>query len=283
MAPEEPSPDLDATLADLWAKAQGLDGAALDLPDTVAPHHFVQWLMARDELIFHGSNRRDIDEFLPRRTSMELHDVGGRGNLGAVYGTHDGLWSMFFAVVDRGALRGSIRNGVSRFDAPDGDRVDVYHFSVSSVSLPEHPFTSGALYLLPRRTFQRIPFYPGGPPSPEWASTEPVRPIARILLEPEDFPFLDRVGGHDDGPLLEFGELATAVVDAATAAERVDGGFRITTTASRGDVERWAELAAGFFPDVYHRVDAVGAATSVTLTGPPALVHTMEDRLADLL
>lgn len=281
-APDPPPHELVPTLAGLWETARGLDGGVLDLPDGVAAHHLVQWLVERDELIFHGSNRRDIDEFLPRRTSTELHDVGGRGNLGAVYGTHDGLWSMFFAVVDRGSLRGSIRNGVSRFDAPDGRHVDVYHFSVSSVSLPDRPFTDGALYLLPRDTFTRIPFYPGGPPSPEWASTEPVRPIARILLEPADFPFLDDVGGHDDGPLLEFEALNTTVLAGAISAERVDGGFRFTTTAERPDVERWTELATSFFPDV-DRLISDEEPVEVTITGPPAIEHVLQQRLAGLL
>lgn len=281
--PDPPPPDIHPTLVDLWATAQGLDGGVLDLPDEVAAHHFVQWLMARDALIFHGSNSRDIDEFQPRRTSMELNDAGGRGNLGAVYGTHDGLWSMFFAVVDRRTLRGSIRNGVSRYDSPDGDHVDVYHFSVNSGSLPDRPFTDGALYLLPRTTFSRIPLYPGGPPSPEWASTDPVAPIARILLEPADFPFLDRVGGHDDGPLIELEELNKAVMDAATDAVRLEGGFRITTGARPDEVERWAGLAASFFPDVRYDVETTKHRTEVTITGPPALVHTLEDRLADLV
>ena len=280
LAPEPP-PD-DPIFSDLWETAQQLDGAALDL-DGVPPHRFVQWLLSRDIVIFHGSNDRTIDEFLPRRTSLELHDVGGRGNLGAIYGTHDGLWSMFFATVDRSALRGSISNGVARYDAPDGRTVDVYHFSVSSESLPERPFTAGALYLLPRDTFERIPFFPGGPPSPEWASHEPVRPICRILLEPEDFPFLDDIGGHDDGPLLELEELTNDVFDAATSAERIDGGFRFTTTADPGAVARWAELGSSFFPDMQRTVESDETGSAVTMTGPPALLHVMEGRLGDLI
>jgi hypothetical protein len=33
--------------------------------------------------------------------------------------------------------------------------------------------------------------------STQWASPVPVRPLAGIAVRPEDFPFLDRVNGHD--------------------------------------------------------------------------------------
>ena len=32
---------------------------------------------------------------------MEMMDETGRGNIAGVYGTHNGLWSMFFAIIDR--------------------------------------------------------------------------------------------------------------------------------------------------------------------------------------
>ncbi|HEY5652035.1 MAG TPA: hypothetical protein VIW46_11340, partial [Acidimicrobiia bacterium] len=137
--------------------------------------------MTTDSVIFHGSNRTDIDEFVPQRASMELNDTGGRGNLGAIYGTHDGLWAMFFAIIDRGRLRGSIRNGSTRYETPDRTQsVDRYHFSVHHEMLESAPYTTGALYLLPRAAFDRVPIYPGGPLSNEWACHEPIRPLARL-------------------------------------------------------------------------------------------------------
>lgn len=279
-APPDPAPD--PRYADAWASAQELDGGVLELGE-LETAGFVQWLMAQDVVIFHGSNDRAIDEFQPLRTSVELHDAGGRGNLGAVYGTHDGLWSLFFAVVDRPRLEGSIRNGVDRYTTPDGDIADVYHFSVSSTSLPARPFTDGALYLLPRDSFERAPFFPGGPPSPEWVSHEPVRPIARLLVSPEDFPFLDQVGGHDDGPLIELQTLMGRVLGGAVAAAPVDGGIRFTTEAAEETVTRWADLASEFFPDVQRRIEPSDAGLVVTVTGPPAVQHTLAEQLSHLL
>jgi hypothetical protein len=38
---------------------------------------------------------------------------------------------------------------------------------------------------------------------PQWASLEPVRPLARLNVTPADFPFLAKVRGHDHTILRE--------------------------------------------------------------------------------
>jgi hypothetical protein len=261
---------------------QDPDGGNIEIDGP--PHRFVQWLMATDSVIFHGSNRTDIDEFVPQRASMELNDTGGRGNLGAVYGTHDGLWAMFFAITDRSRLRGSIRNGTTRYETPDRTRaVDRYHFSVHHEMLELAPYTTGALYLLPRAAFDRVPFYPGGPLSNEWACHEPIRPLARLTVAPEDFPFLDSIGGHDDGPLLVLDDLGTQVYEGLTSARRTERGFEIVTATDRGVVDRFIDLSRDFYPDVTRVADAVDAGTRIEMTGPPAFLHGLEKRLGPYL
>ena len=243
------------------------------------PAKFVQWLMAQDAVIFHGSNRTDIDEFQPARASMELGDTGGRGNLSAVYGTHDGLWSMFFAVVDRQRLRGSIQNGVLRYGRPDRS-IDLYRVSIHHECLAEAPFTTGALYLMPRERFVRIPFFPGGPMSNEWACGEPVRPLARLRISPDDFPFLAEIGGHDDGPLIEFGRLGDEVYERLVSARRTESGFEIVTTADAELVDRFIEMSSVFYPDVTRTASEVESGVMITMIGPPAFTDSMEKRLA---
>lgn len=36
---------------------------------------------------------------------------------------------------------------------------------------------------------------------PHWVSSQPVQPIAKLLVEPDDFPFLDQIHGHNDEKL----------------------------------------------------------------------------------
>lgn len=249
----------------------------------VVSFRLVQWLMLHELVIFHGSNDADIEELTPVRRSVELSDPTGRGNRGAVYGTHDGLWAMFFSVIDRARLKGSIRNGVDTHWSASGDRLDLYHFSIHSDLLTERPFTAGALYLLPRDRFTRIPLYPGGPPSNEWACEEPVRPLGRILLQPEDFPFLDHIGGHDDGEIIEFEELADRVYDAVVSAREIEGGIEVVTTAAASEVERMVEVARRFHPDVERTVGDDPRGIRLTMTGPPGFRQTLRSRFAHLL
>lgn len=238
--------------------------------------------MTTDSVIFHGSNRTDIDEFVPQRASMELNDTGGRGNHGAIYGTHDGLWAMFFAIIDRGRLRGSIRNGSTRYETPDRTQsVDRYHFSVHHEMLESAPYTTGALYLLPRAAFDRVPIYPGGPLSNEWACHEPIRPLARLTIAPEDFPF--SIGGHDDGPLLVLDDLGTQVYEGVTSARRTEQGFEIVTSTDRGVIDRFVDLSHEFYPDVSRVAEATDGGTRVEMTGPPAFLHGTEKRLGRYL
>ena len=274
-------PRRDQRFAEIWddvvASPSGrlIDGRAIE-----PLHEFVQWLMDRQLVIFHGSNNIEIDEFKPVRTSMELNDTTGRGNLGAVYGTHDGLWSMFFAVIDRTNLEGSIRNGVSRYTSRyTGELLDLYHFSIHDECLDREPYTTGALYLMPRDHFVQIPYYADGPPSNEWACHEPVRPLARLLVAPSDFPFLEGIAGHDDRELIAFGRLERRVFDRVISATRTGDGFTIVTTASRIDIDTFIETSAIWYPDVTRRVTPHEAGLIITMTGPPAFLHDMERRL----
>lgn len=274
----------DAWFAELQS---GLgDGSVLDWDGRYPKYELIQWLTAQDRYIFHGSNNQDIDEFAPVRTSVELRDRGERGNLGAVYGTHDGLWSLFFAVVDRANLEGSIRNGVSTFESVDGRSVDTYQFSVHHEILPKRPFTRGALYVLPRESFRRLPLWPEGPVSNEWASETSVRPLARLLVEPEDFPFLDEVGGHDDGPLLRLQMMSRQLIDEGTSAREVEGGYAIELAWSdetEAVYDDWLELWNEFMPGVSSELQGTGAARTWTLLGPTAFRQTASEWLGELL
>ena len=247
-------------------------------------HEFAQWVTARDRYIFHGSNNREITEFVPVRASLEMYDHGERGNLGAVYGTQYGLWSLFFAVVDRERIRGSIRNGVSHFQALDGRTIDTYQFSVDADSLAEGPFTSGALYILPRGTFRQLPFWPDGPLSDEWASETAVLPLAVLDVEPDDFPF--EVDGHDDGPVHRLMDLTAELIGHAGEAHRTEGGFAIDLAWSdevRAVYDEWSEVFPTFFPTVDVELTGDGAARRWTLLGPEAFQMAFGSRLEGLL
>ena len=268
----------DGEFTQLWDAAR-TSGGEISWTTGYKKHEFIQWLMQRDEVIFHGSGVTDIAEFLPIRKSLELNDVGGRGNRGAVYGTHDGLWATFFAVVDRSQLVGSIRNGIADYQGPSGDTVRTYQFSIHEGLLAERPFHQGALYLLPRDRFERIPFFEDGPLSNEWACYEPVAPLAKLMMEPSAFPFLETIGGHDDSELLGFSDLGDAVWAGVVSASQDGDTITIVTTTARQVVEEFVEKSLDYYPQVQRIVSEVPEGLAIAMSGPPAFEHGIRERI----
>jgi hypothetical protein len=280
----DPADEEDTAYQELWTEIkERSDGGWINWDLPWPRHRFVEWLTRRRHVIFHGSPHADLDLFVPRRGSIELFDHGGRGNRGAVYGTPYGLWSMWFAVIDRPKLQGSIRNGVLNF-ATSSETLDVYHFSVHHELLGQSLWRTGTLYLLSPETFEPIPFYPGGPPSNEWASTVELRPIARLEVRPEDFPFRDQVGGHDDSELIAAEKLGDIVTDHIDAAHRIEGGVAVRL---RWDndiaaiIEDYLESRRRFTPDVNRqlRIEPSGDHW-IEIEGPDGFIQTYQKMLS---
>jgi hypothetical protein len=159
----------------------------------------------RRNLALHGSGDAAIARFEPRQ-SNDLNDFG---NQQAVYAASDGLWAMFFAIVDRARV-GSITNACVRLADSSGALHGPYYvFSVSRSALPGRPWRSGTVYLLPRDTFVTQPPLAFGDNQvhiAQLASFEPVQPLAKLTVAPEDFPFLAQIRGHDDARLQEYAD-----------------------------------------------------------------------------
>jgi hypothetical protein len=93
-------------------------------------------------------------------------------------------------------------NGCARL-ADAGERLGEphYYFSISAQALKQQPWRPGTVYLLPAGSFELQPRVRVGDVSvqpAQWASPVPVAPVAKLAVQPEDFPFLDQIRGHDD-------------------------------------------------------------------------------------
>jgi len=170
------------------------------------PHpkwQFLCHLADHHDFALHGSGDPDIAVFEPRQ-SNDLNDFG---NQKAVYAASDGLWSMFFAIVDRDRVQ-SITNACVRL----ADETGIFHgpyyvFSVSQSVLPSQPWRTGTVYLLPRNTFisqSPLTFGSYQVHIAQLASFVPVLPLAKLTVTPADFPFLMQIRGHDDQRLQEY-------------------------------------------------------------------------------
>jgi hypothetical protein len=137
-------------------------------------HEFLHYLVEHHWVLVHGSTRPGIEILEPRAES----DNAGRV-IHAVFAASDGIWSMFFAILDRKPYPFSVHNGCRR--EPGGT---VYYFSTST--LHDQPWTDGMMYILPRDAFERISDADGNP-TEQWMSRLAVRPLAKLEITPTDF------------------------------------------------------------------------------------------------
>ncbi|WP_439600411.1 hypothetical protein [Devosia sp.] len=164
---------------------------------------FIGHIVESRKLIAHGSQDGAIHTFEPRQS----HDAHPFGNRKAVYGASDGLWSMYYAILDRATHPMLLVNSAAQVELEDGALGDpFYFFSISRPALDARAFRPGTLYFLPRDSFEQMPpLEIAGQRAhvPQWASLVAVTPLARITVAPEDFPFLADMRGHDDGFIME--------------------------------------------------------------------------------
>jgi len=207
-----PAPDLevspeaaqafDATIDAALAQGQGVEiQYALPFPKYL----FLHYLAEKRGMMLHGSLSRDLATLEPIRNSR---DAGEFGDQPAIYATQDPLWALFFAVLDRSRLEGWIHNGAIWLKGDDGSITRRYYFCINAQSLRQNPWKPGAMYLMPGDKFEPDPTQAGVRVGPytllatHWLCRTAVQPLAWLLVQPEDFPFLNRVWGYD-APALD--------------------------------------------------------------------------------
>ena len=215
--PLSSNPSTQSAIEEVLALGQpGGAGGLLDLDpilharDDVMRWQFLCGLAERREIAFHGTGDPGIESFQPRRPV----DFAPFGHQEAVFATTDPIWAMFYAIVDRTRYALTISNGcIVLEDAGGAPSLPHYFFSITAGALPERPWRTGYVYLLPAETFVAQPAatYAGSTARvPQLASRVPVTPFARLRVAPDDFPFLDRIRGHEDARLAEYAQAIMA-------------------------------------------------------------------------
>jgi len=197
------SPGKRKAFEDLWQARHKRDFLDYDLP--YPKWQFLSYLCESRELVLHGSQNRGIGTIEPR----QARDIRAFSNQRAIYATTDGIWVIYFAILDRQPYRGelSLFNSCLRARiAADQLSDPLYFFSVTHSVLLQKPWCEGAIYILPRRSFEReAPQQIQGVEIvfPHWISSSPADPTGKLQVGPGDFPFLSQIHGHNNEKLDE--------------------------------------------------------------------------------
>jgi hypothetical protein len=156
---------------------------------------FLRWLAETRAVVFHGSPRDDLRELSTERQSR---DATAWGNQQAVYASGDPVWAIYFACLRRDAGWTGTRNAsLGQAGGPLYPRR--YFFLHNRGSASPNRFGPGSLYLLSSSSFVSDEPLAGALDTAHLVSHEPVRPLARLDVTPDDFPFADRIRYYRDG------------------------------------------------------------------------------------
>jgi hypothetical protein len=191
-APDEKPGDLQKQAFDrIFEGAVAGPGSTVEYDRDYPKHQFLHYLVEHRSVLLHGSNKPDIEVLEPALQT----DYSGR-QIRAVFASGDGIWPLFFAVVDHATYRGSLRNGCWVITDHKGRSERFYFFSLNQAMLKQGPWTDGTIYILPREGFAQTSR--GIVRFDEWASETAVRPVAKLPVSPEDLPLLAQVTGHEE-------------------------------------------------------------------------------------
>jgi len=155
-------------------------------------HEFLRYLVAQQDVVLYGSNQPDIIVIEPQ----EQYDLSGQRMRGVI-ATGDGIWPIFHAILDREQYTGSVRSGAFVVKITRAQERRYYYFSLNPTLHNLRPWRTGMVYILPRPAF--TPLSSSVVRYDEWVCPKPVRPIAKIAVTPQDFPFLHQVSAHEEG------------------------------------------------------------------------------------
>ncbi|MGZ4371632.1 MAG: hypothetical protein ACXVRK_04830 [Gaiellaceae bacterium] len=170
-----------------------LAGDAIAVPEPRLD--FLRWLAQSRPVVFHGSPRDDLSELSTERQSR---DATAWGNQQAVYASTDPVWAIYFACLRRDKGWTGTKNGsMGQAGGPLYPRR--YFFLHNRGSASPDRLGAGSLYLLSPTGFVADEPLAGAIDTAHLVSHEPVKPLARLDVTPDDFPFADRIRYYRDG------------------------------------------------------------------------------------
>jgi hypothetical protein len=168
-------------------------GEAIDYPLPYSKTDFLDYLAIKHNIIFHGSNIPDLETIKPIRKSL---DTSAFGNRKQIFASPDPIWAMWFALFNKHEVR-KTTNACMRVGSQRSNWIKYYHFELPQELNPQTAFVNGTLYLCNAEDFPEraengwYEFF--GIEFEEWGCERIARPLAKIGVSTQDFPYLDQV------------------------------------------------------------------------------------------
>jgi hypothetical protein len=153
---------------------------------------FLNYLCDWRGYVAHGSPLLDLPILQPVRLTNDSSEFGRRQQ---IFCSPDGIWAIWFAILDKSKIHVT-ENGCVRVGNGQ-KRVKYYHFDLPLENQSAPPFIDGMVYIAKAEDFPDHRHYPMldwlDAEIEEWGSVDPITPLAKLLVKPEDFPYLDKV------------------------------------------------------------------------------------------
>ena len=182
--------DKEKDFAKLWQEVitnknkEELLAVNYDLP--YPKEDLLTYLVTNKEVVLHGSDKKDIEILEPKQANDRAKEFG---NKNGVYVVTDSVLPIFYAIQNREKISGLIISGV---ESDSDTKEKKYEFKMSKKVLDTKPWTNGMVYILDKNNFQQG-VDDSGELIDEWVSEMPIKPLAKLEVQPEDFRFLNKI------------------------------------------------------------------------------------------
>jgi len=163
------------------------DHAFCDLPRWV----FLEYLVQRRDILLFGSNDPGLTQLEPIVLSQNVYGW----NLPRYYAFSNSIDAIFHAILDIHRLKEldctTKSTMATRCTDPIGNEQWGFYFGIDYRALPHAPWRSGTVYLYRRADF------PSDFHTVPYLTHRPILPLAKLHVNPWDWPLLDQVHGVD--------------------------------------------------------------------------------------
>jgi len=188
--PEQERREKEIFFDKIYQEALIRPGNMIEFEGDYTKREFLEYIVKNHDVILHGSNNQGILELEPRQANDTKKISGNR--IG-VYGTQDEVLPMFHAIKDDKKFHGVAIAGYRSIRNKKGDVIKKeYNFEIGPEMTIAQPWSDGIVYVLPKNSFEQGTDNSGKLVN-EWMSKTPVRPIAKLKIEPGEFPYINNI------------------------------------------------------------------------------------------